>query len=152
MKKIMILALLFIGSPLSMAASLVNDMQPCQAWIDFVDGKLTSSPSQYDKGDIEKIRQGLQVYNQFIQQEIITPELLKASGGNESQAGDYQKQVNAYKHSLVNALENRYPQKRLFTDYAAAIDACAQKAAPSDQELEQLKIAANLMLKLATLD
>ena len=49
-------------------------------------------------------------------------------------------------------LDTRYPQNRLFSDYAIAINNCAKKSVPSGQELEDLKAALNTMLKLAELN
>ena len=60
-----------------------------------------------------------------------------------------QKQVDTYKQSLVKQLEARYPKNRLFTDHAIAVNNCAKKAVPAGAELDELKEALNLMIKLA---
>ena len=60
-----------------------------------------------------------------------------------------QEQVDTYKKTLVKQLEDRYQQNRLFTDQAIAVNNCAKKAVPSGQELEELKEALNMMVKLA---
>ena len=132
-----------------MAAGLINEMQSCQALIDFVDIKLDSAPSNYDKDDVKKVRKGLGSYNQYIQREIVSPGLLEFNSGDEDKANQMQQQVDTYKTSLVKQLEARYPKNRLFTDHAIAINNCANKSVPSGGELEELKEALNLMVKLA---
>jgi len=145
----MIVSLLLIFSKSPMAAGLINDMQSCQALINFVDNKLDSVPSNYDKGDVKKVRTGLESYNQYIQREIVSPGLLQFNNGDKAKANQMQKQIDTYKKTLVKQLEARYPQNRLFTDQAIAVNNCAKKAVPSGQELEELKEALNLMVKLA---
>jgi hypothetical protein len=145
----MIVGLLLIFSKSPMAAGLINDMQSCQALIDFVDNKLDSGPSNYNKGDVKKVRTGLESYNQYIQREIVSPGLLQFNNGDTTKANQMQKQIDTYKKTLVKQLEARYPQNRLFTDQAIAVNNCAKKAVPSGQELEELKEALNLMVKLA---
>lgn len=145
----MIVGLLLIFSKSPMAAGLINDMQSCQALIDFVDNKLDSGPSNYDKGDVKKVRTGLESYNQYIQREIVSPGLLQFNNGDKAKANQMQKQIDTYKKTLVKQFEARYPQNRLFTDQAIAVNNCAKKAVPSGQELEELKEALNLMVKLA---
>jgi hypothetical protein len=135
-----------------MAAGLINDMQSCQGLIDFIDSKLDSAPAKYEKGDVKKVRKGLDGYNQYIQREIVEPGLLKFNGGDEAKAGAMQKQVDAYKQTLVKQYEARYPQNRLFTDHAVAVNNCAKKAVPSGQDLEALKVALNTMVELAKMN
>jgi hypothetical protein len=152
LKKTIITALLFITPQLSMAAGLANDMQVCQGLIDFIDGKLVSPPEKYAASDVKKIRQGLAAYNEYIQSEIVTPELLAFTGGNMAKANAMQKQVNKYKATLASQFEARYPQNRLFTDQAVAVNHCAKKSAPSGHALEALKTALNTMVTLAKLN
>lgn len=147
--KIIIIGLLLIVSKSSMAAGLINDMQSCQALIEFVDNKLDSAPSNYPEGDVKKIREGLNTYNQYIQREIVSPGLLQFNGGDKTKANQMQEQVDTYKKSLVKQFEARYQQNRLFMDQAIAVNNCAKKAVPSGQELEELKEALNIMVKLA---
>ena len=154
MKKNIVLILTFLAVMIqpSFAAGLINDMQSCQGLINFINKKLDSAPSKYNNDDVYKVREGLTGYNQYIQREIVSPGLLQATGGDESKANEYQKKVDAYKESLVAQLDVRYPQNRLFSDHAVAINNCAQKAVPSGKELENLKEALNTMLKLAQLN
>lgn len=151
MKKIIGLTLLAVIT-LPTNAALINDMQSCQGLINFIDKKLDSAPSNYDKDDVKKVRKGLEDYNQYIQQEIVTPGLLKSTGGDKAKASEYQVLVDNYKASLVQQLDARYPQDRLFMDHVVTIDNCAQKAVPSGEELETLKQAMFTMVKLAKLN
>ena len=131
------------------SAPSINDMQSCQALLDFVDVKLKDSSASYPTADIKAIRNGLEQYNAFIQDTIITPGLLQYNAGDATKANDMQKQVDAYKLTLVNALNARYPDKRVYTDHAVAINNCAMKAVPSGEALEDLKVALTTLLKLA---
>jgi len=146
------MALLLLIPQLSMAAGLINDMQSCQGLIEFIDKKLDSAPSKYEKSHVKKVRKGLEGYNQYIQREIVWPGLLQFNGGDKTKANDMQKQIEAYKQTLVKQLDARYPQNRLFTDQAIAVNNCAKKAVPSGQELEGLKEALTIMVELAKMN
>ena len=149
MKKILIVCLLLIVYKSSLAAGLINEMQSCQALIEFVDNKLDSPPSNYDKEDVKNVRKGLETYNQYIQRQIVSPGLLKFNAGDKAKANKMQKQVDTYKQTLVKQLEARYPKNRLFMDQAIAVNNCAKKAVPSGKELDELKESLKLMVKLA---
>jgi len=143
---------MFVIPQTSIAAGLVNEMQSCQGLLDFVEAKLDTVPETYPKGDVEKVRKGVKAYNKYIQNEIVTPGLLQATGGDKAKADEYQKQVDVYKGTLTKQFESRYPQKRLFSDHAIAINNCAKKAVPSGQDLEALKQALNIIVELAKLN
>ena len=149
MKKILIVGLLLAWSQSILAASLINEMQSCQALIDFVDNKLDSAPSNYVKADVQKVRKGLRAYHQYIQNQIVSPGLLEFNGGDKDKANQMQTQVDAYKETLVKQLNVRYPETRLFTDHAVALNNCAKKSVPSGKDLDDLKEALNVMVKLA---
>ena len=142
---------MLIVSKSTLAAGLINEMQSCQAFIDFIDNKLNSAPSTYDPEDVKKVREGLGTYNQYIQRQIVSPGLLEFNGGDKDKADQMQKQVDTYKQTLVKQLEARYPQNRLFMDHAIQVNNCAKKAVPSEGELDELKEALNLMVKLANI-
>ena len=63
-----------------------------------------------------------------------------------------QKQVDAYKSTLVKSFKTRYTANRIYTDQAIAVNNCAKKAVPAGQALEDLKEALNLMVKLAQMN
>ncbi|WP_299197516.1 hypothetical protein [uncultured Amphritea sp.] len=149
LNKVMVMALLIVTSPLTLAAGLINDMQSCQGLIEFIDKKLDSAPANYGKSEINNVRKGLDGYNDYIQSEIVEPGLLQYSNGDNAKADAMQKQVDAYKQTVVKQLNARYPDNRLFTDHAVAINNCAKQAVPAGQPLEDLKGAVNAMIKLA---
>ncbi|WP_072680982.1 hypothetical protein [Arcobacter sp. LA11] len=142
---------LLLSIPLQAAPS-INDMQSCQGLLDFIDKKLDKAPAKYSTEDIKNIREGLKGYNEYIQEEIVTPGLIKFNNGDSSKASMMQKQVDMYKLSLVNAYEKKYPANRLYTDYAVAVNNCAKKAVPKGASLEKLKISLNTIIKLAKMN
>ena len=152
LKKLTLATLLCALPQLSISAPSINEMQSCQALLDFVDSKLESAPAKYDAQQVAKVRKGLQGYNQFIQTTIVTPGLLKFNQGDKTKADLMQTQVDAYKKNLVTNFQKRYPQNRLFTDQAIDVNNCAKKAVPSGQALEDLKKSLNIMIKLAQLN
>jgi len=132
-----------------MAKPSINDMQGCQAVIDFVDAKLDAVGDKYDASDVKIVRTGLDAYNAYIQSEIVTPGLLEFNSGDKGKADAMQAQVDAYKTTVTNAYSAKYPQNRLFTDHAVAINECAKKAVPAGGDLEALKAALTKMVELA---
>lgn len=152
LKQMMVAVLLSGSAQVSLAAPSLNDMQSCQGVLQFVDTKLAEAPAKYPAEDVQKVRKGLKGYDQYIQREIIDPGLLAFNGGDKAKSDDMQKQIDAYKASIVKGLSARHPQKRLFMDQAVAVNNCAQKAVPSGQALEDLKVAVNLMVELAKMN
>ncbi|KXJ53200.1 hypothetical protein [Neptuniibacter pectenicola] len=134
------------------AAPSVNDMQQCQGIIDFVEYKLDNAPEKYPQADIKAVRVGLEGYDNFIQQEIVSPGLLKFNGGDATKAEAMQQQVDAYKLTIVNNFKKRYKDTRFYTDFAVAINECGKKSVPSGQALEDLKVALNTLVKLAKMN
>lgn len=151
MKLKSIFALGLVCMPLNAinAGSLINEMQGCQGLLQFVDSKLKAAPAKYSAKDVASVRKGLQQYNAFIQKEVVTPSLLQYNGGDKAKADLMQKQVNAYKDTVIKSYQSRYPQPRLFTDQAMAINNCTKKIVPKGQALEDLKVALQTMVKLA---
>ena len=80
MKQFILVSFLILFSKSSIAAGLINDMQSCQRLIDFINSKLDSAPTNYDDADVKIIRSGLNAYNNYIQQEIVSLGLLKFNG------------------------------------------------------------------------
>jgi len=140
---------LTITPQLAMSAPSINDMQGCQGILDFVDKKLNTAPAKYPATDVQNIRKGLKGYNQYIQKDIVSPGLLTFTGGDKTKAIDLQKQIDAYKKTIVDSMMKRFPQNRLFSDHAISINNCAQQAVPSGQALEDLKVALHTIIKLA---
>lgn len=151
-KKILLASLVCVIPQLSIAAPSINDMQTCQGLLDFLQIKLKKSPAKYSPADVAKVRKGLKGYNQYIQSQIVTPGLVKFNKGDKAKASAMQKQVDAYKLTLVKGYQQRYPQNRLFLDHAIAVNNCAKIAVPSGQALNELKVALNTIVALAKLN
>lgn len=134
------------------AAPSINDMQGCQAILNFIDGKLDPAPAKYNAADVKIVRSGLSAYNAYIQKEIVTPGLLKFNGGDKAKAKTMQAQVDAYKASVVQGYNARYPQDRLFMDHAISVNDCAKQAVPAGADLQALKDALGKMVELSKLN
>ncbi len=147
-KIIFSVAIIFTSTQIATAKPNINDMQGCQGIIDFVDGKLNPAPAKYNATDVKKIRHGLKIYNDFIQRTIVTPGLLQFNKGNAAKANAMQKQVDVYKAQIVRNYKKRYPQPRLFGDFAISINDCAKQAVPKGANLNALKTALETIIKL----
>jgi hypothetical protein len=131
------------------AAPAANDMQTCQAMMDIVEDKLTQTPNLYAEADIDKVKKGLQLYNQFIQDELIDPTVIYLSNGDQSKIQNMKQQLLEHKMAVVQKFQARYPQAKLNTDQVIAINNCAKKAMPKGEVLQSLKISLTTMLALA---
>ena len=130
----------------AMAEPSINDMQGCQALINFLNTKLEQT--SYDSSDVAKVQDGLNAYDSYIQNEIVTPGLLKFSNGDQGKASKLQEQVDAYKSQVVAGYNKRYPQNRLFMDHVLALDKCAQQAVPQGADLQALKTSMETMVAI----
>ncbi|MEE9346833.1 MAG: hypothetical protein V3U82_01470 [Robiginitomaculum sp.] len=140
----------FLIAPMGAAAKPnINDMQGCQALIDFVDYRMAHAPKKYAKADVKAVRAGLAGYDKYIQSTIVTPGLLEFNGGDKGKAKAMQKQVDDYKATVTAAYKQEFSQNRLYTDFALSLNDCAKKAVPAGKDLEALKAALETMLKLA---
>ncbi|WP_017932061.1 hypothetical protein [Robiginitomaculum antarcticum] len=138
---------MIVLAPATSARANINDMQGCQAMIMFVDGKLDTVKGK--KAQVKAVRKGLNAYDRFIQNTVISPGLLEFNSGDKGKASVMQGQVDAYKSGLVAQLNKRYPQGGMFTDYAASLNNCAKKAVPSGGALEDLQAALETITALA---
>lgn len=149
MKYIISAVVLALFSTASFGKGSINDMQGCQAVIDFVEAKLDPKPAQYTDKEVATVLKGLKAYDNYIQTEIVGPGLLQFNGGDQAKADAMQKQVDAYKAQVKAAYDKRYPQHKLFTDHAVAINECAKKDVPKGDDLEALKASLQMMVTLA---
>lgn len=147
-----ILAAAMLAAPIAAAKPSINDMQGCQAAIDFLDYKMKNAPKKYPKADVKTVREGLSAYSDHLQNTVITPGLLEYNGGDAKKAKAMQGQVDDYKATVTAAYKKRYPQDRVFMDHAVIIDGCAQKAMPKGALLEKLKAAVQSLAKLARME
>lgn len=58
----------------------VNDMQQCQALIDFIEQKLSNPPAKYKSDLVDTAKLGLGKYDDYIQSDIVTPGLIEFNG------------------------------------------------------------------------
>ena len=140
---------MLIASQQMASAALINDMQGCQGLIKFLEKKLDNAPSKYPSKDVKSVQKGIGQYNDYIQEQIVSPGLLKFNGGDEGKAKAMQKQVDDYTDNVAKSYVKRYPQNQLFYDHAIALNNCAKKAVPSGQKLENLKLALNKIVELS---
>ncbi|UAB71700.1 hypothetical protein INR79_07335 [Vibrio sp. SCSIO 43132] len=126
----------------------INDMQQCQALLDFLEKKLATPPTQYSKEQVQTAKLGLEEYDAFIQTEIVTPGLLAFNGGDKSKADAMQQQVDAFKSTVVSALDKRYPSQKLVMDHVISLNECTKKAVPSGEELDDLKRSMEALIAL----
>ena len=152
MKKItVILTVMLTGSfcQVTSAQSLINDMQTCQGLLDFMQQKLIKASEHYDSAKIKNIQVALKKYDDYIQNNIVTPGLIKFNGGDRNKANIMQKQVDTYKHTITQGLKARDSNAQLTSNHAVSLNNCAKKAVPLGQDLEDLKIAINDIVDLA---
>jgi hypothetical protein len=144
-----ILAVVTLSSyPTSAAKPSINEMQTCQGLIDFFSHKLENLSSKYDENDLIIVQKGLSTYNDYIQNTFVSPGLLKFSNGNQDKADALQKQVDAYKAKVVKSYQNQYPYQKISRGFVESLNECTQKAVPSGNDLDTLKISFIKMLEL----
>jgi len=150
-KTTVVLAAILMGhfSQITHAQSLINDMQACQGLLDYMQQKLAKAPTQYETSRINAIQKALKSYDDYIQNTIITPGLLKFNGGNQTKAAAMQQQVDAYKHTITVSMIARDNSGQLTSNHAVSLNNCAKKAVPIGQNLTDLKAAINDIVAIA---
>lgn len=133
----------------TIAAPSINDMQGCQAYLDFVDTKITDVAQDYPQASLSQIRTGLAAYNVYIQDKVIAPGLMSLTGNDANKSSEVQGQIDAYKAHIAQSLGLKYQKEKLLSDYAVAINECSKKLAPQGQDLQSLKTALTLIIELA---
>jgi hypothetical protein len=146
---ILSLFIMTLSSAAAFAAASINDMQGCQAYLDFVDNKLDDLKDVYSAEDISTIRSGLSNYNQHIQRTIITPGLLEFTGNDAQKVSETQLQIDAYKTHISDTLKQKYQDDNMVVDYAVVLNDCAKKAMPVGKVQQELKTALELIVSLA---
>jgi len=140
----------FICSPVAVAAGpSINEMNSCLALVEFVDTKLDKFADQYAANDIAQVHKGLSDYSDFLKHDVITPKLLSMYGGNATQAKLMQRLFDKQKATFFRHLNERYTEKKLFTEYAAAINDCSAKTRLKVEVAKSLRTALDKMITLA---
>lgn len=148
-KKFLLAAALTGVTQLTFASPSINDMQGCQAVIDFVEQKMADTHSVYRSEDIDIVLKGVQAYNNYIQNDIVTPGLLKYAEGNTAKAEGLQQQVDIYKKGLVANLDKKFTGNRIYSDVAISLNNCAKMSVPSGSALEDLKASLLKIIELS---
>lgn len=133
-------------APFVAAKPSVNDMQMCQASIEFITQKAEALS---DKSAAKTITTGLSAYDGWIQSEVIDPGLLEYTGGDKAKAKAFQDQIDQFKAKLVGQMGQRYSQPGMITDYAVMIDNCVKKGNPGSTIYDQLKASVDAIIAQA---
>lgn len=145
---LMATALGIFAASSALAKPSVNDVQQCQAVLDFTVERI-NSVKKYTKADQKTVTSALNTYNAFLQSEHVDPGLLEFTKGDKAAAKEYQTQIDAYKKTLISALKSRHPQAQIFTDQAVAINNCYTAAPMGDDKTPMMKTALETIIKLA---
>lgn len=146
MLQIKLITVLFLVtlSQLSNADRMLNDMQSCQALLQYIEQEVERS-DDYSGAKQEGVIKGLKGYNQFLQNEVITPGLIKFYQGDKSKAAETQLQVNDYKNNLVAQLQKRFKSQGIVMDNLVELNNCTKKIVPKGQALNDLKKSFSLI-------
>ncbi|XQW84509.1 hypothetical protein ACOYR1_15415 [Thalassotalea piscium] len=137
-----------LNSQSALAQASINDMQTCQGLIDFLKIRLKESNDTYSTTDINTVIKGLDTYNNYIQDTIVSPGLITFYQGDKNKAIAAQQKVDLYKQSIVQKYQQRFPQKQLYMDFAVSLNNCTQKTVPAGQDLADLKTSFTKLLEL----
>jgi len=146
----LIFILVLLCSPLSAANKVsINELNSCRALVDFVDLKLDEFAGHYTKEDIALVHKGLSAYSKFLQNDVITPMLLNMYGGNVDQVQLMQNLFDRQKVIFFRHLNERYSERKLFTEYAAAINDCTAYSRIKVDVAKALNTALEKMIVMA---
>lgn len=143
MKKYVFIILIGLFCQPASAEKLIGDMQTCQGLLDFLDKKLASSKT-YSKSDVEKARKGLNAYNEYIQNNLISPRLAKMG----EQGSAIQKQVIEYRQAVASQYQKRFAADKIVFDNLMALDNCTKKLMPTGKTLDELKASLKVMIEM----
>lgn len=145
---LLIAVITLLNSQSTFAKASINDMQTCQGLIEFLKIKLKDSNEKYNTEDINNVLKGLNAYDKYIQNNIVSPDLIKFYQGDKNKANAAQKQIDIYKQSIVEKYQQRFPQKQLYMDLAISLNNCTQKAVPVGKDFDDLKISFTKLVEL----
>ncbi len=149
-KKHLMFVISLLCSPAMFAANpSINELNSCLALVEFVDIKLDNFADHYATEDMAAVHRGLSAYKNYLQNDIITPKLLSMYGGNESQAKLMQTLFDRQKATFFKHLNERYSEKKLFTEYAAAINDCTANTRINPEVVKPLNKALDKMIVMA---
>lgn len=152
MKKIKcLLAVLSLCCATAMFAATpsINELNSCLALVEFVDNKIDKFAEHYAPADMVIVHNGLSAYKNYLQHDLITPKLLSMYGGNKAQTKLMQRLFDRQKTTFFKHLNERYSERKLFTEYAAAINDCTSNARIRPEVAKPLNIALDKMMVMA---
>ncbi|MGO2354204.1 MAG: hypothetical protein ACTH58_05655 [Marinomonas foliarum] len=126
----------------------INELNSCVALVEFVDSKLDDYAKNYAEEDIRAVHTGLSSYRDYLQEEVITPRILNMYGGNAGQAKLMQTLFDRQKNTFASHLNERYSEKKLFTEYAAAINDCTAYTRIKPEVVKKLNLAITAMIRM----
>lgn len=149
-KKYLFFVISLLCSPAMFAANpSINELNSCLALVEFVDIKLDNFADHYAAEDMVIVHSGLSAYKNHLQNDVIPPKLLSMYGGNESQAKLMQRLFDRQKETFFKHLSERYSEKKLFTEYAAAINDCTENTRIRPEVAKPLNTALDKMIVMA---
>ena len=113
--------------------------------------QIEDSSEKYEAEDIKVAQKGLTSYNDYIQESIVSPGLLAFYKNDQAKADEAQKQVDAYKLSIVHQYQQRNPNKNIDMNMLTALNNCTLQAIPAGQQLEELKLSFEKLVAFTTL-
>lgn len=148
-KHLMLVLSLFLSPELFSANPSINELNSCLALVDFVDTTLDNFSDHYTVDDMAIVHGGLSAYKNHLKNDVITPKLLSMYGGNEMQAKLMQKLFDRQRATFFEHLSERYSEKKLFTEYAAAINDCTANTRIRPEVAKPLNTALDKMIIMA---
>lgn len=140
---------LFCSTEMYAATPSINELHSCLALVEFVDTKIDKFAEHYAAADMIIVHNGLSAYRNYLQHDVITPKLLSMYGGNEAQAKLMQRLFDRQKATFFKHLNERYSERKLFTEYASAINNCRAKTRIRPEVSKPLNIALDKMIVMA---
>jgi len=149
-KKYLMLVVGLVCSPAMYGATpSINELNSCLALVEFVDTKLNDFAANYAVADMAIVHSGLSAYKHYLQQDVITPKLLSMYGGSKPKAKLMQRLFDRQKATFFKHLTERYSERKLFTEYAAAINSCRANTRIRPEVAKSLNTALDRMILMA---
>ena len=105
--------------------------------------------AKYGATDAETVSSALTTYHAILQTEHMAPGLDAMNSGDVAKTGAMQGQIDEYQDQLEEALAQKFPQARLFTDHAVMLKNCYALAPMGDAGTAEMKIVLETLIRLA---
>ncbi|BFM50024.1 hypothetical protein [Marinomonas sp. THO17] len=130
--------------PLS-ASATVNAVNSCLALTEFLDEKISLEIEAYSQQQIDDMREGLNLYANYLKFNVIREKLLEMYAGNKDQAQLMWNLFFRQKNTFIKHLSQHYSVTKIPSDYSVALKRCLEKAMPEPSQVAQ-PIAKTLQL------